>query len=116
VTAGGALASTSTLNGSFGSNRVPFWPFNPLEIDNIHRVDARLQRDLPFTERVKAKLSFEAFNAFNTISNTFIQTQAYTATAGVLRPVATMGNGTASQGFPDGTNARRMQVGLRLEF
>jgi outer membrane receptor protein involved in Fe transport len=116
VTAGGALANTSTLNGFFGSTRVPFWPFNPLEIDTIHKVDARLQRDLPFTERIRARMSFEAFNVFNTISNTFISTQAYTSTAGVLRPTANMGIGTASQGFPDGTNARRMQVGLRLEF
>jgi hypothetical protein len=45
----------------------------------------------------------------------------YTATLGVLRPVVTngvshVGDGTASQGFPDGTNARRMQAGLRLVF
>jgi hypothetical protein len=116
IVTGGALANTGTLNGFFGSTRVPFWPFNPLEIDNIHRVDARIQRDLPFTERVKGRLSFEAFNVFNTISNTGINTQAYTVIGTALRPNAAMGVGTASQGFPDGTNARRMQAGFRVEF
>jgi hypothetical protein len=59
---------------------------------------------------------FEAFNMFNTQYNTAINTTMYTASAGVLRPVANVGNGTQSQGFPDGTNARRAQVALRINF
>ena len=40
---------------------------------------------------------------------------------GILRPVVTngvshVGDGSASQGFPDGTNARRMQVAARFIF
>jgi len=27
-----------------------------------------------------------------------------------------VGAGNASQGFPDGTNARRLQAGIRIEF
>jgi hypothetical protein len=66
-------------------------------------------------------LSFEAFNAFNTIHNTGIQTAAYNVTGNILKPVLTngvshLGDGNASQGFPDGTNARRMQVALRITF
>ena len=110
------LANNGTLNGSFGSNRVPFWRFNPIDVDQIYRVDSRIQRELPFTERVKLNLIFEAFNTFNTISNTGVSTQAFAAAAGILRPTANFGIGTQSQGFPDGTNARRMQVALRLIF
>jgi len=75
-----------------------------------------------FGERVKANLSFEAFNVFNTIHNTGIQTAAYSVLAGgIIRPVLTngvshVGDGSASQGFPDGTNARRMQAALRFVF
>jgi hypothetical protein len=40
---------------------------------------------------------------------------------GILRPqltngVSILGAGNASQGFPDGTNARRAQVSLRFVF
>jgi len=77
---------------------------------------------IPFGERVKAELSFEAFNAFNTIRNTSVQTTAYSVSSGgILKPVLSngvslLGTGSASQGFPDGTNARRCQVALRFRF
>ncbi len=109
-------AFNSTLNGFGGSNRVPFWPWNSLPIDQVYRVDARLSKVLPFNERVKATVNFEAFNVFNTVSNTYVETQAYTLTNGVITPAASYGYGTQSQGFPDGTNARRAQLSMRLTF
>jgi hypothetical protein len=117
----GISLNHGTLNGSGGWNRVPFWPVNSMNIDQIYNVDARLSRSLPISERVKATLLFEAFNVFNTIHNTGVQTAAYAATGNVLKPVLTGGvslldTGNASQGFPDGTNARRMQVGIRVVF
>ncbi|MBC7927123.1 MAG: TonB-dependent receptor [Bryobacteraceae bacterium] len=109
-------AFNGSINGLGGTTRVPFLPFNNLEIDDIARVDARLSRELPFTERVKVWLNFEVFNLFNNVYNTGVATQAYTAAGGVLTPVANLGVGNASQGFPDGTNARRAQASLRLVF
>lgn len=111
-----AMAFTSSLNGSGGWTRAPFLPVGSLDVDQIKRLDARVERELPFTERVRAKIMFEAFNVFNMMYNTTISTQAYSAANGVLTPTANLGIGTASQGFPDGTNARRAQVGLRLTF
>ncbi len=112
-----------TLNGSGGWNRVPFLPVGNINVDQTYNVDARLTRAIPFSERVKCNLSFEAFNAFNTIHNTSVQTSAYSVSVGgILKPITTpngvshVGDGSASQGFPDGTNARRMQVGLRFIF
>ena len=62
---------------SVDPNRVPFLPFNSLDIDKVFRVDARLTKVLPFTERVHAYLNLEAFNVFNTQYNTFVNTEAY---------------------------------------
>ena len=106
----------TTLNGSGGWGRVPFWPVNSLNIDKMYRVDARLTRNLPFSEKVTGLLMFEAFNAFNTQYNTAVNTTAYVATKGILAPVSGLGVGNQSQGFPDGTNARRAQVAFRLVF
>jgi len=106
----------TTLNGSGGWGRVPFWPVNSLDVDKMYRVDARLTRNLPFTEKVSGLLMFEAFNAFNTQYNTAVNTTAYVASKGILAPVAALGIGNQSQGFPDGTNARRAQVAFRLVF
>jgi hypothetical protein len=106
----------ATLNGSGGWNRVPFWPVNSLDVDTYHRVDARLTRSIPISERVKGSLMFEGFNIFNTITNTGIATEAFSTSGGIIKPTAGLGAGTKSEGFPDGTNARRLQVALRFEF
>jgi outer membrane receptor for ferrienterochelin and colicin len=109
-------AFNTTLNGFGGTNRVPFLPFASLDIDQTYRLDARLARELPFTETVKGYLQFEAFNVTNSVVNTFRLTERYSASGGVLTPTASYGSPTQSQGFPDGTNARRAQVSLRLVF
>jgi len=109
-------AYTGSLNGAGGTTRVPFYPTNYLPIDSIFRVDARLSRELPFTERVRMWLNFEAFNLFNHVSDTGVNTQAFSAANGVLTPTANVGTGNQSQGFPDGTNARRAQASLRVVF
>src|ERR1039457_931701 len=38
----GISLNHGTLNGSGGSNRVPFWPVNSMNIDQIYNVDARI--------------------------------------------------------------------------
>jgi hypothetical protein len=107
-------AFNGTLNGLGGSNRVPFWPVNNTPIDSIARVDARLTRLIALSERFKLHLNMEAFNLFNHTYFTGVLTQAYTAANGVLTPVPRFGDGAFTGGFPDGTNARRLQASLRL--
>jgi hypothetical protein len=130
-------AFTTTLDGLGGDNRVPFLPNNPLMIDPITRMDARITKIIPIKERMSLQLSFEVFNLTNTISNTTVMAAGYTAAnkgtttapnfviapctnanpaAGAACIPETPGLGTASAGFPDGTNARRAQVGIRFIF
>ncbi|PWU07436.1 MAG: hypothetical protein C5B51_10060 [Terriglobia bacterium] len=121
------MAYTSSLNGSGGWARVPFLPIDNLKTGPEYNVDARLVRTIPVTERIQVRLMFEAFNAFNTQYNTSVNTIAYTAMglppgvttgtrSGTLVPAPGVGNGIASHGYPDGTNARRAQVALRIVF
>ena len=97
---------------------MPFEALNNLNLDPILRTDARLARKLPFSERVVGYLQFEAFNITNTPYDTSKRSAQYSLTSATatLAPIASYGSGSASQGFPDGTNARRAQVSLRVTF
>ncbi len=127
-------AFTGSLDGLGGDSRVPFLQNNPLRIDPTYRYDTRLQKNFPIREKMSLSLLFEVFNLTNSIQNTSVSSAGFTAankgTAAapqfVIAPCAsatatacaaeTPGLGTASAGFPDGTNARRAQVGVRFVF
>ena len=111
-----SMTYTSSLNGSGGWSRVPFDGVNGLLTGPQYGVDARLSRQLPITERVKATLMLEAFDMLNTQFNTSLNTIAYQATSGVLRPVSGLGLGNGAAGFPWGDNARHVQLALRIVF
>jgi hypothetical protein len=95
---------------------VPFQPLNNLRLDNIYRVDARLAKKLPFTERVTGYLQFEGFNIFNTPYDLSRNQQEYTLAGTTLTYRPTYGTPTGDAANPDGTTARRAQVSLRVTF
>ncbi|MFB3826733.1 MAG: hypothetical protein ACE15B_08180, partial [Bryobacteraceae bacterium] len=113
-------AFNTTLNGlGSGGNgtRVPWMRARSLDSGAMWRADARLSKVLPFNERYRLYLNFEAFNVFNHTyfaGTSPVNAQAYTARNGVLSPERGLGEGAQSQGFPDGTNARRAQISLRF--
>jgi hypothetical protein len=109
-------AFNGTINGFGGNSQVPFLSRQSIPVDAVQRVDSRLTKVFFVRERMQAHFNFEVFNTFNRVSNTVVNTQAFQATAGVLRPIAGLGVGTASGGFPDGTNARRAQISVRFIF
>ncbi len=121
VPAGYAVAFTgSTLNGYGGNTRAPFLPTSSVLVDQITRIDLRLSKSVTIHERYKAMFTFDGFNVFNSPYFTSVNTRAYTyaLVSGVptLTYQTSLGTGTAAQGFPDGTNARRLQLGLRFIF
>ena len=73
---------------------------------------------MPIAEKYKLYLNFEAFNIANTWSATgYTSSQGYTEAKGVITPTPTKlyipsGDG----GFPDGTQARRLQISARFLF
>jgi outer membrane receptor protein involved in Fe transport len=119
------LLSTSVLDGlSGGSSRVPFLPVNSIYTPASYRADARLSKFIPIKigdRTTNLSLNFEAFNVSNSWTPTSLSTRVYTAVKGVLTesptgPTATYGIGSADGGFPDGTQARRLQVSARFTF
>lgn len=109
-------AFNTSLSGFGGSSQVPFQGRQSIPIDSTQRVDSRLTKIFPIRDQMQLHMNFEVFNTFNRVSDTSVNTTAYNARSGVLTPVAGLGAGTASGGFPDGTNARRAQVSLRFIF
>jgi hypothetical protein len=78
----------------------------------------RLTKYVPLPrEGMNLGLNFEAYNIANNWSPTALATQAFTETKGVLTYTPTaFGYGTSDGGFPDGTQARRLQVSARFTF
>jgi hypothetical protein len=113
---GVSMVFPTSLNGSGGWSRVPFQGVNSLKTGNQYEVNFRISREIPFTERIRARLMFEAFNPFNNQYNTSLYTTTYVATNGVLRPVTGGGAGNAADGYPWGDNSRHLQVALRIVF
>ena len=114
----GALVSGSINGLGGGFSRVPWVPVSNLNLDQIYRVDARLSKKLPFTERVVGYLTFEAFNVFNTPYDTGRRTDMYSlnTTTNTFSYVPSYGTGNSTAASPDGTTARRAQVAIRLVF
>jgi len=111
------MAYSTSINGFGGNFRVPFWPVNSLLTPPTYRADARISKIIPLKERAQLYLNFEVFNVSNTVVDTSITNQAYLEAKRVLTLTpGAYGVGTASAGFPDGTNARRAQVSVRCIF
>ncbi len=122
---------TPTLSGigaeAPGGTRVPFLPTANLPLGHTVQLDGRLTKAFPLPKGQSIQLSFEAINALNHIRYTSVVQLAYKSTwntttnTGVLtqQPVGGstgLGAGSASSGFPDGTNARRAQASFRYTF
>lgn len=119
------IESSGYITGFNGSSQVPFLGVNTLRLPNdTTREDARISKVFPITERFRTTLLFEVFNLTNTVTYTSSITTGYDASwtgsaatgHGVIYPVPGLNTPTASAGFPDGTNARRAQASLRLDF
>ena len=89
-------------------------------------MDLRLARDIKVTERFVVELLGEGFNDFNRSNfngfcSTFYDAQATTVTtplssAIILTPRTDFGLANNDGSAPDGTNARRFQLAMRLRF
>jgi hypothetical protein len=102
------------LLGVGGSYRVPFVGRNTLTNPGVANVDARLAREIKFTERMRLQLILEAFNLTNRVQVTGINTTQYTVRGSTLFPRTDFQSISAA-----GTNLfgpRQLQLGARFSF
>jgi len=87
-------------------------------LPNVTNLDLRIAKDIAIAGEAALNLSIDAFNVLNhrffTAVNNRMYVYALNAGVPTLTYQSNVGQGTASQGFPDGTNARRLQIGLRF--
>jgi len=106
----------SSLNGTGGWSRMPLQAVNILPLGTFLNVDARVSKTVPFTSRLRGTFAFDAFNASNHKNFSAVQTIGYTATLGVISPVAGVGTPVASYGYPFGSAARHVEVSFHLNW
>ncbi|HUB78503.1 MAG TPA: carboxypeptidase regulatory-like domain-containing protein [Bryobacteraceae bacterium] len=106
----------SSLNGTGGWSRMPLDAVNILPLGAFLNVDARVSKTVPFTSRLRGTFAFDAFNASNHKNISAVQTIGYTATLGVISPVAGLGTPVASYGYPFGSSARHVEVSFHLDW
>jgi len=113
------MFSSYSINGSGFSYRVPWLPVQNYYLPATYRADVRLSKMFPVTERgYKLYLTLDVFNVANNWSATgYTSSRAYQEAKGVI--TATPSNlyvPSAAYRSPDGTQARRMQIGIRFTF
>ena len=132
IVGGTALAGgRESLNGSGGSTALPSVGRNTLRLPWTQNVDLRLSRVVTAGERLKVRLSAEAFNLLNHVNVTAVEQRAFlpgVAVGGitplVFQDAATIAAeglssrpfGTATSSADSPTRERRLQVGVRLEW
>jgi outer membrane receptor protein involved in Fe transport len=109
-----------SLNGIDFSTRVPWLPVNNYMYPSMYRQDARISKVIPIGEgnRYKLALTLDVFNVPNTwAARAYTSSQAYTELKGVLTPTpASLYVPSGDAVPPDGTEARRLQAGIRFTF
>ena len=117
----------SGIYGQGGLSLLPTIERNSNTGDASYRVDLRIARDIPVSDRLVVEALVEGFNIFNANIWTQYNNTAYAATGTnaatttpstpvMLVPTTNFGTPNADAGFPDGTNARRFQVAIRFRF
>ncbi len=126
------VGGRESLNGSGGATFLPSVGPNTLRLPWTKNVDFRILRTFPLRDRLRLRLSAEAFNLLNHVNVTSVQQRAFlpgTAGAGGIIPLVfqdaatiaaegltTRAFGAATSSADSPARERRLQFGLRLDW
>ena len=112
-------ATTSGMLGAAGSTRVPFIGPNAYNLPNTYNVDFRISRRVKLKEGMNLEFLSEAFNLFNHVNVTDVQTREYNYTAAANGTRTLNYNSAFLQPTAAGNtifNARQIQWAIRFQF
>jgi outer membrane receptor protein involved in Fe transport len=110
-------------DGNRANDRVPGTARNQFTTPSVFQVDARVTRNIAFTESMRVRLVLEAFNVFNhpnvvTVNNTFFNLSGTTLVApsfvtafGTPRTFSSPASGTTTFATP-----RQLQLAIKFDF
>ena len=119
----GALL-TGTINGSGGRNGLPIIQRNAFRMPNTQVMDLRASKHFTFHDRYGVELIGEAFNLFNHLNATSVNTLGYFTGGTAAAPTLNFNSGTGTSAFGAMTNAnsnfaystRQVQLAARFTF
>ena len=117
-------AAGSGISGSGSSSYLPEFGRNTFKQPTTANLDMRVQKDISLGERFNVELLGEAFNVFNHVNVTAVNSTAYTISGSNLVYQPKTGTGLSASGFSSITNAdsnfvysqRQVQLGVKLDF
>jgi hypothetical protein len=127
-------ASSGSVNGSGGTNRLDIMGRNSYRYPRLENADLRITKKINFGERYSLELRGEAFNLFNRVNVTGLSTTGYiiatsgtyTNPGGGASVVCSSANPCLNYNAPFGTktsansnfawSTRQIQIGLRFVF
>lgn len=109
-----AVTGGSGVLADGGTNRPPFLALNSFQMPRTAIVDLRLAKDFTIWEQAKLTLSGDAFNLFNHVNFTSVDTQMYTIQGANLNFNLHFGVPTQSSNSLIGQ--RQIQVGAKITF
>ncbi|HEU5350125.1 MAG TPA: TonB-dependent receptor [Terracidiphilus sp.] len=119
-----SIISTSSFNGSGGSNRIPIADRNDYQSPKIWQMDLRASKKIVVHERYSLEFLADAFNLANHQNVTGVGASAYTVSEDTtnhvnhLVPYTTVpfGSVTSTNNSNFASNVRQIQMALRLTF
>ncbi len=122
---GGLTGGEVSTFASAVGGRVSWLPRNSYNLPNFANIDLRFGRGFTIHEKYRLDFRVEAYNLFNSVIVTGVNTTAYTESAAgsgacgghtniCMVPSSTFGSRTTTSGILYG--ARQMQFGTRFEF
>jgi Carboxypeptidase regulatory-like domain/TonB dependent receptor-like, beta-barrel len=110
------------INGAAGTNRPPWIPRNAFQMPRTADVDLELGKSFPIAESWNFRLFADAFNLFNHVNPTAVNTTLYNgscpkgSTACTLTLNPTFLTPTSSSSTLGGPGQRQIQIGAKLSW